>query len=349
MKRTLLFAILAPGTILAQSLAPSGDSYIVPGSGTNFGASPNITVGSSSSVGLVQFDLTQLPPGTTASQVQRATIMVFVNHVNSPGTLNIDSVSPTTPWSESTVNGDSGIAPQTPVVTGVPVMNNNFIVVDATAVVQGWISSPTTNNGFYISSTGGSFQLDSKENTGTSHSAVLNITLANVGPQGPTGATGATGTVGATGATGATGLVGASGPTGSNGATGPSGSIGATGLRGATGATGPTGPTGVGTVGATGPTGASGSNGVSGYEQVTNTISMQAGFITTFIVPCSYGKVVTGGGVTFSTTGINPSDVANIDIVMTGPFSNSWYISVVKNASTVTIPAVFTAICIATQ
>jgi hypothetical protein len=330
MKRIFLLALFAPAAMLSQSLTPSGDSYFVPGNATNFGTSPNITVGSSSSVGLVQFDLTQLPAGTTAAQVQHATLTIFVNHVNSGGTLNIDSVSQTTPWSESTVNGNSGVAPQTPIATGIPYMANNFIVVDATAVVQGWISSPTTNNGFYISATGGSFQLDAKENTGTSHSALLTFTLANSGPQ---GATGPTGSVGATGSTGAAGVTG---PTGSAGATGSIGATGATGSVGATGATGHTGATG-----------AAGANGFSGYQQISNTTTViEAGFITTIIVQCPAGQVVTGGGITFSTSGMNPNDTAKISVIMTGPFATNQYGSVVLNAGSANPTGIFTAICV---
>src|SRR5215467_15786614 len=93
----LALAMLAPfSAVHAQTLLPTADAYIVPGNNTNFGSSPSITVGSSGSVGLVQFDLTQLPPGTTAPQVQRATLTLFVNRVSSPATLNIDSVSATT-------------------------------------------------------------------------------------------------------------------------------------------------------------------------------------------------------------------------------------------------------------
>jgi hypothetical protein len=94
--------------------------------------------------------------------------------------------------------------------------------------------------------------------------------------------------------------------------------------------------------------GAPGANGVSGYEQITNSTSSPGGFITTIIVPCSSGKVVTGGGVTFATNGMTANDIAAVTVVMSGPFDHGSYISVVKNAGTVTAPTVFTAICIGT-
>jgi hypothetical protein len=87
---------LAPIAGFAQTLAPSQDVYYVPGNGSNFGTAITITVGSSGSIGLVQFDLTQLPPGLTAAQIQKATLTLFLDHVSSGGSINIDTVSAST-------------------------------------------------------------------------------------------------------------------------------------------------------------------------------------------------------------------------------------------------------------
>jgi Collagen triple helix repeat (20 copies) len=180
-----------------------------------------------------------------------------------------------------TVNGNSGISAGSGVATAVPVSTTDtFISMDATAAVQGWISTPGSNNGFMIiGNSTTSVQFDSKENTTTSHPATLTIVLASSGPTGPTGAastvagpTGPTGATGATGAAGAASATGATGPTGAagtNGATGPTGAAstvaGPTGATGANGTNGATGPTGAnGTNGATGPTGANGTNGATG-------------------------------------------------------------------------------------
>jgi Collagen triple helix repeat (20 copies) len=274
---------LAPLAGFAQTLPPSGDTYYVPGNATNFGTGITVTVGSSSSVGLVQFNLAQLPAGLTAAQIQSATLTLFLDHVGDAGTINVDVVSASTPWTELTVNGNSGISAGAAVATSVPVTTvDTFIPIDATAAVQGWITTPSSNNGFMIlgnSST--SVQFDSKENTTTSHPATLTIVLVSSGPTGPTGAAssvaGPTGPTGATGATGAasvaagpTGPTGAAGAGGTNGATGPTGagatgSTGATGANGAAGVAGPTGANGAaGVAGPAGPTGANGAAGVAG-------------------------------------------------------------------------------------
>src|SRR5580692_7113922 len=157
---------LAPIAGFAQTLAPSQDAYYVPGNGSNFGTATSITVGSSTSVGLVQFDLTQLPAGVTAAQIQKAALTLFLDHVNSAGTINIDTVSASTPWGELTVTGNSGISIGSAVATSVPVATvDTFVSVDATAAVQGWIATPGTNNGFMImANSSTSVQFDSKEN-----------------------------------------------------------------------------------------------------------------------------------------------------------------------------------------
>jgi hypothetical protein len=178
-----------------------------------------------------------------------------------------------------------------------------FIAADATSAVQGWITTPASNNGFMIQANSGtSVQFDSKENTSTSHPATLTIVLVG---NGPTGMTGTTGTSGANGSNGATGATGASGPagvigstglagsTGATGATGVAGSAGATGANGVTGSTGAngsngaTGPTGAnGTNGATGPTGANGTNGGNGTNG-TNGATGPTGAAGQGVVPFS--------------------------------------------------------------
>src|SRR6202046_5499662 len=96
---------LAPIAGFAQTLAPSQDAYYVPGNGSNFGTATTVTVGSSGAIGLVQCDLSQLPAGLTAGQIQRATLTLFLDHVNSGGSINIDTGSASTPWSGLTVTG----------------------------------------------------------------------------------------------------------------------------------------------------------------------------------------------------------------------------------------------------
>ena len=322
-------ALAVPFAVLAQSLPVVQDAYVVPGNGTNFGASVNLTVGSSASQGLVQFDLSALPTGLTAAQVQKAALFLYVNHVNVGGTINVYVSNGS--WAELTVNGTNAPAPGAVVASLVPVSSaGQYITVDATAAVQGWVTTPTTNNGFLISGNGStSVQFDSKEASTTSHAAVLAITLAGAGPQGPAGATGptgatgpqgpagatgATGTQGPAGATGATGTQGPAGATGATGAQGPAGATGATGTQGPAGATGAQGPAGA--PGATGATGAPGTNGTNGNTVLSGATAPVAAtgnngdFYLLTTTSCLYGPKAAGAWPVTCTNLVGPTGAA---------------------------------------
>ncbi len=263
-------AALTPLAGYAQTLTPTQDAHYVPGNGTNFGTATSVTVGSSASVGLVQFDLSALPSGVLASQVQKATLTLFLNRIGVVGSFDVDTVSVATPWSETTVTGLAAPAIGSIVATTVSApAGNTFVTVDVTSAVQGWVTSPVTNNGFMLlPNTGSGLQFDSKEATTTSHAATLTIMLMNMGPAGATGATGPTGPTGPSGDPGSTGPTGPAGPIGPAGSVGPAGPTGPSGLTGLAGATGPNGPPGAagsaGSVGPTGPIGPIGATGPTG-------------------------------------------------------------------------------------
>jgi len=173
----------------------------------------------------------------------------------------------TSAWTETGVSWNTQPAAGASIASTTVSTANTFLLVDVTSQVQTWLADPSSNFGLEITSDGSaSVQLDSKENTLTSHPPALELAIVGpAGPTGPTGATGPTGPAGSAGTTGATGAVGAAGlagPLGPTGLTGPTGPTGATGLNGApglAGALGPTGPTGP-----TGPMGAAGANGAAG-------------------------------------------------------------------------------------
>ena len=259
-----------------------GDTYINSNArSVNYGNQPSLAVGSGAYT-LIQFDLSMLESlHLTSSNIQKATLTLFVDTVNFPGTINIEL--PNQSWAENTVTYSSfNIGAITPLLQGVAVpAAGQYLSVDLTTQAIAWLANGAPNNGVLIEAVGNTyFYLDSKENAATSHVAQLEVILSDTGNTGPTGATGATGTTGATGATGPAGptgatgvtgpmgVAGATGATGTTGATGVTGATGATGTSGTTGTTGPTGPTGptgaTGASGATGATGASGSSGPAG-------------------------------------------------------------------------------------
>lgn len=231
----------------------------------NFGALGNVNVGGGAT-GLVRFDLSTLPSGTTGSAVARATLFLYVNKVNAPGALDITAAL--NGWTESAVTQSSTPGAGAPVATGLSTAAaGQWIAVDVTSIVRTWVDLPSSNFGFTLapaaSAPSTSVILDSKENTLTSHGAHLDITLSGPqGPAGPAGLTGAAGPVGADGLPGVPGPQGVAGPAGPAGLTGPQGPAGPAGPPGVQGPTGPIGPAGA--TGATGPIGLTGFPGPTG-------------------------------------------------------------------------------------
>ena len=243
-----------------------GDAYVNSAHpATNYGGLSNLYVNSTGTT-LIQFGLSSLPAGTTASQIGAATLKLYVNRINASGLVSIQAVNGA--WSESTVTYATMPSPGVLVATFTPAAAQQFVVIDITSLVQGWVTTPSSNYGVALTTNSGDIVLDSKENDETSHVAHLDITVVSQGPAGATGAQGPAGPTGATGSTGGTGPAGPTGATGSTGGTGPAGPTGATGSTGGTGPAGPTGATGStgaqgnmgnpGTTGSTGPAGPAG-------------------------------------------------------------------------------------------
>ena len=223
----------------------------------NSGTLSNIAVGSGYT-GLLQFDLSTLPTGTTAAQISKATLRLYVNRVDTAGTI---SVLPLTgSWSEYGVTYATLPATGTAFGSIAVSQTGSFVTLDVTAQVQSWLTSPAANNGLALTSGTAAVQFDSKENDLTAHPAALDVTLVSGGATGATGPQGIPGIAGAVGATGAVGPAGAKGATGANGAPGSAGATGVAGAVGPAGLTGPSGPAG--------PTGAAGPQGIHGLPGV---------------------------------------------------------------------------------
>ena len=216
--------VLAGVTAHATEAVLTADTYLnstTPSS--NYGSLTNLYV-NSSGVTLLSFDLSSLPTGTTATQIGKATLRIWVNRVNTKGLVQIAPV--TGSWQESTAtyNGKPGTG--STIASFTAANANQFVAIDVTAQVQSWVTSPSSNFGLALKSSVADLVLDSKESNQTSHAASLDITVVS---QGPRGATGAQGPQGLTGATGAVGPQGLQGLTGATGAQGPKGDTGATG------------------------------------------------------------------------------------------------------------------------
>jgi hypothetical protein len=305
---TIALAAFSTGSAAhATEVALTGDAAVNPTRATtNFGTLANLYVGNGSTA-FIQFDLSTLPAGITSSQVSRAILTVFINRVNTGGAVSLSPV--TSAWTEAGVTYATSPTIGSVVNSFTAATAGQYVTLDVTALVQGWVTAPGTNFGLALSAASANVLLDSKENDETGHAAKLDITITSMGATGAqgiqgiqgllgligvtgaqgiqgivgvqgiqgiqgmvgtTGVTGATGSIGATGATGSTGTIGLTGASGTPGATGIAGATGITGSTGITGATGATGSTGVaGATGVTGTTGATGSTGATGVAGST--------------------------------------------------------------------------------
>jgi Collagen triple helix repeat (20 copies) len=243
----------------------------------NSGAISNLNAGSGYTT-FLQFDLSMLPSGTSASKVSRAVLRLYVNRVTTPGPVALAPVIGA--WGEYSITYATEPAIGSVISQFSVSQAGTFVAIDVTSLVQGWITTPATNNGIALSAGSAAVQFDSKENDQTAHPATLDIELVDAGPAGPAGATGPAGPPGSSGAMGPAGATGPAGPMGLPGATGsigpigpggPTGATGPMGLQGPTGATGPAGPQGLtGPMGPQGPAGPAGTPGASGLAYQGN-------------------------------------------------------------------------------
>jgi hypothetical protein len=219
--KTFLWAgvvLLLPLSGLAQPYHVLGDTYVSSGfPTTNYGTAGSMTVGGGNTA-LIQIDVSRLvAAGVTSTQIQQATMVVFVDRVITGGGMDVAEV--TSPWVESTVNFATQPTIGAPFLSNVPAaVQSSYVAFDVTNLVKGWVTTPSTNYGvaFMAAAAQPSTEifLDSKESTTTSHAAVVNVILAASGPAGPTGATGPAGPPGPPGPTGPTGATGPAGVSG---------------------------------------------------------------------------------------------------------------------------------------
>src|SRR5437773_9071390 len=99
----------------------------------------------------IRFDLSTLPPGTTGSEVTRATLMVFVNALRVPGSLDVRQV--TSAWSEATISGTNEPTLGATIASALLApAKNEFLLVDVTAMVKDWLDGVAPNDGVALRS-----------------------------------------------------------------------------------------------------------------------------------------------------------------------------------------------------
>ncbi len=234
-RRILWFAsfgallLLLPVNSRAQEARLTDDAYTSAAAPTtNYGSAAALVVdGTAHKDAFLKFDLSTLPPGTTGATVAKATLIVWADAELHKGAFDVYRVS--TAWGEKTITYSTAPALGTVDAAGVmAAAGAQFVSVDLTQLVKDWLNGTEVNNGIALVPSPGSAisaAFDSKENTATSHQAVLQITLTGpVGPQGPQGPSGANGLSGPPGPQGPPGI-GLPGPSGAPGAPGAAATV----------------------------------------------------------------------------------------------------------------------------
>jgi hypothetical protein len=180
----VLAATLLSTHTYAQSAPPAANTYTqevhpttVYGAGASID-SLTLQAGANNENVYIQFSLEGIPANAS---VQKATLQLYVNQVLGAGSFDVYELD--SAWSQSNLTyanapalGASATGNQ-PVA--IPETADQFILVDVTPLVQGWVNGTVPNNGLALAmttSTGG-LLFDSKEAAQTSHMPELQIVL----------------------------------------------------------------------------------------------------------------------------------------------------------------------------
>jgi len=154
-------------SLMAQA-PPSADAYVTNlQPRANFGSSPLLPV-QARTTSYVKLNLGAIPSNAT---ITKATLRLYVNAVAEPGSFDVYQVEDT--WSENTLNFYTAPRLGASATGGHPIRvtadsQNQYLLIDVTALAQAWLSGSVSNNGVALALTGatGSFSFDSKESGG---------------------------------------------------------------------------------------------------------------------------------------------------------------------------------------
>lgn len=213
----LLSAGAAPAFAVDAVLTDDGTFRDHSGRKQSPGNAPSLQVRDGRSSAAVRFDLSMLPGAPSGADIAKATLKLWINKVEAPGTIAAVRVGDE--WSESELRADSDPGQVEPVAEGIEIGSDrgrSFLVIDVTSAVRDWLDLAAENRGLAIVGTSERVRLsfDSKENVEGGHEPELQIVytwggvsgspdsqflLGPPGPPGPPGATGIDGPVGPAG------------------------------------------------------------------------------------------------------------------------------------------------------
>ena len=218
----------------ASSLVLSDDAYTDSGGRqTSTGRASILRIGSHTHTrrsAFLRFSLDSVPETASGTDIELATLQVFVNRVWRAGEVSVHPVLED--WSEAGLG--SGPVP----TLGEPLTRfavdasdrSDFVSIDVTEAVQDWLDGDA-NLGLALVADGATLDLDAKENWKTGQAAEIALVFAGGGGlQGPPGEPGPAGTQGPAGARGPAGPPGPAGPAGADGERGPQGPRGVNGV-----------------------------------------------------------------------------------------------------------------------
>ena len=231
----ITIAALATGTFGQSVLVSDAHTSATTANG-NFGTAQALAISAINRT-YVKFDIiSTLPSGTKADDVASAFVKFYVNKVSTAGKFDVYPLL--SDWDEKTITANNApiigpLAQTTQQITRD--VQGNFLSIDITNVVKQWLGDGTGQNampnyGFALAPHPidantpqlADVNLDSKENSQTSHDGMLSVQL-RAGISGPQGPEGPIGPQGPQGPTGPGGPAGPAGPQGPEGPTGPKG------------------------------------------------------------------------------------------------------------------------------
>lgn len=213
MKRVLIAALIllsTAGAVFSQAV-PSDDVSLQMNGGGD-ARDPHLRVqynapdanGNDKSIhSFVKFDLSVFPSNLPAQNIQKATLILYVEKGGTIGstTGHITVCQLGANWTSTSVTGTTapacatGVSPVSFAITAAQIKNGSFVTVDVTPIVQNWYlgqgnfgfglfaEPPITGTGQGIN-----VEIDSIQDGGSGYPSTLNLVLQSQGPQGIPGA-----------------------------------------------------------------------------------------------------------------------------------------------------------------
>jgi hypothetical protein len=147
--------IVLPTNAAAVQAIPVADTYVHKTFPKPLGLKGALRLTPKSSP-FIQFDVDSvLPDNTTPEQVEKATLKLFFRKVPKGGKMHISTVLGD--WSEKTLKASNAPALSAPIPNSTVQIDKDdasqFVIVDVTDIVRGWITNPDTNHGFALVAT----------------------------------------------------------------------------------------------------------------------------------------------------------------------------------------------------